>query len=47
LWQRLSFPKIQMVLKGRMSIDITMIEVNLRDGFAKFQTMHFTGYFKW
>ena len=36
-WQLLSFPKIQMALKGRMSIDITMIEVNLRDAFVKFK----------
>jgi hypothetical protein len=36
-----------MALKGRISTDITMIEVNLWDAFAKFQTVHFADYFKW
>jgi len=36
-----------MALKGKISLEITMIAVNLQDTFAKFQTMHFTDYFKW
>jgi len=36
-----------MALKGRISLDITMIAVNLQDAFAKYLTVHFADYFKW
>jgi hypothetical protein len=36
-----------MALKGRRFIDITTVEVKLRDAHAKFQTMPFTKCFKW